>query len=63
MFFFLVAITLEKWAPHVRLSRGWDKVRHAVRLMQAFSAIGLHQSFVSMMRDFNDMSNEIIQEF
>jgi len=47
----IFSISLQKWAPHIRLSRGWDKVRHAVRLCQELSKLGLHESFENMMKE------------
>jgi len=47
----IFSINLQKWSPQVRLSRGWNKIRHGVRLCKALSDLGLHQSFEGMMRE------------
>jgi len=53
----IFAVSLEKWAPHVRLSTGWAKIRHAVHLCGRLRDLGLKQSFSSMMTDINTLGN------
>jgi len=59
----IFSISLQKWSPQVRLSKGWTKIRHAVRLCKALSRLGLRQPFECMMRDISigDMKNSDTQ--
>jgi len=53
----IFAISLQKWSPHVRLSRGWRKIAHAVRLCRLLGENGIYQSFESMLQDMNATKN------
>ena len=57
-FFPVFAISLQKWAPHIRLSRGWDKIRHAIRLCQSLGQIGMYESFTQMLQDINGVKSD-----
>lgn len=52
----IFAISLQKWAPHIRLSKKWKKIQHAVRLCRLLHKNGVHQSFRQMMLDMNGVS-------